>query len=78
MVSPCLVYGESMFAPCMVVGRGLALLLLVSERSLVAFGTILATRKSTFAFCKRDFVLQGLLDGACNIYPAWSCLLSDG
>jgi hypothetical protein len=43
-----------MSAPCLVVGEGLALSLLASERSLVASGTILATRKSTFAFCKRD------------------------
>ena len=43
-----------MFVPCLAVGRGWHYRFLLSERSLVAFGTILVTRKSTFAFCKRD------------------------
>lgn len=64
-----------MFVPCLAVGRGWHYRFLLSERSLVCFRHNSCHKEVYFRILQAGLVLQGLRGSACNIYPAWSCLL---
>jgi hypothetical protein len=66
-----------MFAPCLVVGRGWHYrLLCLNDHSLLRHNS--CHKEVYFRILQAGLVLQGLRGSACNIYPAWSCLLSGG